>query len=48
MQGPVVCVTMRSTRAPGDMTMPDIDEATGLPTKEWNVGTDCKGRVLAV
>lgn len=28
--------------------MPDIDEATGLPTKEWNVGTDCKGRVQAV
>ncbi|MNU30314.1 hypothetical protein D3C71_187990 [compost metagenome] len=28
--------------------MSDIDEATGLSTKEWNVGTDRKGRVQAV
>lgn len=28
--------------------MPDIDEATGLSTKEWNVGTDRKGRVQAI
>lgn len=29
-------------------TMSEIDKTTGLSTKEWNVGTDRKGRVQAV
>jgi hypothetical protein len=31
-----------------EKTMSDIDEATGLSIKEWNIGADDKGRVHAV
>ncbi len=49
MQRAVVSVTPEEfTIAPREKTMSDIDEATGLSTKEWDIGTDRRGRIQAV